>query len=428
MVVRQKKIILPKATKIPNHIAMVLDGNRRWARSRGLSVSEGHKAGYKAVYELAKASRDLGVHTFTAWALSTENWRERSKGEVKAIFMLAQKALDMVEKEAQKEGVRFVHVGRKDRLPADLVKKLIDLEEKTKKNKKHILNLALDYGGNDEIIRATQKIIKDKVPAEKIDEALFASYLDTAGQPYPYVDLFIRTGGEMRTSGLMPFQTFYAEFYWERDHLPDFTPEKMRTAVLDYSRRRRRFGGNDKEEHLKFKPEVAAKLELAWWRLSKIPKGEKFTDYAIKHFKEQFGLSTKLAGKAAQYMLAAVLDGEKSHWQKARTNLKSFYKLIRDEVKLAFEPEIVASLEVKFWQEMKGHDQVEAMGEAEDLARELYAETYRLSLFQAAKVAHLRVLASMERNLALAGLGEHHWDRAEDYLEKFYSALKERVA
>jgi undecaprenyl diphosphate synthase len=424
----RKKILLPRGTKIPNHIAVVLDGNRRWARSRGLSASEGHKAGYQAIYELAKASRELGVHTFTAWALSTENWRERPEREVKVIFMLAKKALRLIEEEADKEKVRFVHIGRKDRLPRDIIQKILELEEKTKHHKKHLLNLALDYGGTDEIVRATQKIINDQVPAHKIDEKLFASYLDTAGQPYPYVDLFIRTSGELRTSGLMPFQTYYAEFYWERDHLPDFTPEKLKTAILDYSRRRRRFGGNDEAEHLKFKPEMAAKLELAWWRLQNIPEGEKFTHYAVRHLKEQFGLSTRLATRAAKYMALAVVAGEKDKWPKARLNLKRFYKLVRDEVKLAFEPEIVASLEVKFWQEMQGKNRVEAVGEAEDTARELYAETYRISLFQAAKIAHLRVLASLERNLALAGLGAEHWDRAEEYLQKFYSALKERVA
>lgn len=423
-----EKIVLSHGTKIPNHIALVLDGNRRWARSRGLSAAEGHKAGFQAVQEVARSARDLGVHTFTAWALSTENWLERPEPEAKAILRLAGQALKLIERDAKKEGVRFIHIGRKDRLPQALIQKIAELEAKTKNYKKHIFNLALDYGGNDEIVRATRKIVTDGIPAQKIDEKLFASYLDTCDQPYPYVDLFIRTSGELRTSGLMPFQTYYAEFYWERDHLPDFTQEKLKAAILDYSRRRRRFGGNDEAEHLKFKPEMAAKLELAWWRLSKIPAGESFTNYTIKHLKEQFGLSSHLARQAAKYMALAVVAGEKDKWPKAKTNLKRFYRLIRDEVKLAFEPEIVASLEVKFWQEMRGRDRVEAAGEAEDTARELYAETYRISLFQAAKIAHLRVLASLERNLALAGLGDYHWDRAEEYLQKFYSALKERVA
>ncbi|MEK7498173.1 MAG: undecaprenyl diphosphate synthase family protein, partial [Patescibacteria group bacterium] len=266
----------------------------------------------------------------------------------------------------------------------------------------------------DEILRATQKIIRDGVPAQKVDESLFSSYLDTAGQPYPYPDLFIRPSGEQRTSGLLPWQMTYAEFYWEFSHLPDFTPEKLRIAVLDYSRRRRRFGGNDAMEHFAFKPELAARFEIAWWRLSNIPEGVRFRDYAIKHLKEQFGLSKKLAFEAATYLAEALIEEKKSKWDKAKGKLKSFYKLIKGELKLAFEPEIVASLEIRLRQEL-GQDA------AEGTARELLGEVYRISLFQAAKAAHLRVLASVEAKL-------DNWTKAEDYLQKYYRALKDRVA
>lgn len=418
---------LPQGTKVPDHIAVILDGNRRWARSRGLNPWEGHKAGYSAVRALAKASRKLGVHTFTIWAFSTENW-DRPKKEIDEIFGLLRRGLEEFRKEAHKEKVRLVHLGRKDRFPEDIAKQLTKLEEETKKYQSNLLNLALDYGGRDEIVRAVKKIAQDRVSPKKIDEKLLTSYLDTAGQPYPNPDLFIRTSGEQRTSGLLPWQMVYSEYYFESEHLPDFTPQKLREAILDYSRRRRRFGGNDVMEHFSFKPELAAKFEIAWWRLSKIPEGTKFLDYTINHLKEQYGLSKKLAKEAAVLMLEARQEEDRKKWAKAKGKLKEFYKLIRDEVKLAFEPEIVASLEVRLRRDLANKNSLEGTKNAEDTAKELYAEVYRISLFQAAKAAHLRVLASVEKNLALSGLGEHHWDRAQDYLEKFYRALKERVA
>lgn len=418
---------LPTGTVVPNHIAIILDGNRRWARSRGLSPWEGHKAGAKAIMETLEASRKLGIHTLTVWGFSTENW-ERPEREITEIMNLVSKYLDVVKKESHKNKIKFIHLGRKDRLSKIVLSKILELEKSTKNYKAHTLNLALDYGGKDEILRAVRKIVDSKVSSEAIDQKLFESYLDTAGQPYPYVDLFIRTGGEQRTSGLMPWQMEYAEFYFEPVHLPDFTPDKLRDAVLDYSRRRRRFGGNDAVEHFRFKPELAAKFELAWWRLSKIPAGTKFSEYAFKHLKELYGLSKTYSKEAAKLMLQASISENKDKWKEAKVQLKKFYKLIKDEVKLAFEPEIVASLELKLRREIGGKNSVNEIGEAEEIAKKLYAEVYRISLFQAAKLAHLRVLAAYERSLAERGFGDDHWDRAQDYLEKFYTALKERVA
>lgn len=408
------QVSVPKDTVIPSHIAMILDGNRRWARSRGMKPWQGHYHGYKAIDKLALSARDLGVHTFTVWAFSTENW-SRPKAEIDAIMDIFRKALKEKEKEFHRDRVALVHLGRKDRLPADIRKHLIKIETETAKYKAHnVFNLAVDYGGRDEIVRATQKIIQAGVAPEKVDTKLFESYLDTAGEPYPYVDLFIRTSGEQRTSGLMPWQMDYAEYYWEEGHLPDFTPEKLKAAILDFSRRRRRFGGNDAVEHFDFKPELAAKLELSWWRLANIPQGEAFAHYAMRHLKEQYGLSKKLAKEAAGYMLEAVLEEKSEKWVKATSSLKKFYKLIKNELKLAFEPELVASLEVKFRQELGGD-------RAEETQRELLGEVYRISLFQAAKAAHLRVLASVEAKLG-------NWDKAEGYLQKYYRALKDRVA
>ncbi len=419
-----EKITLPKGIQIPNHIAFILDGNRRWARSRNLHPSEGHKAGYLAMKKVAKTAREWGIHTVTLWGFSTENW-ERSTEETGNIMRLISKFLEDFKREAKEEEIRFIHLGRKDRLPKAIVKEMTKLEEETKDYKKHVLNIALDYGGKDEIVRATRKIIKDNVDPDKLDENLFAKYLDTGNQPYPYVDLFIRPSGEQRTSGLLPWQMSYAEIYWEQDHLPDMTPTKLKEAILDYSRRRRRFGGDDVVEHLKFKPEIAAKFELAWWRLAKIPEGTKFSQYAINHVKEQYGLSKHLAKEGAKLMVEAFLEGKESKWHKAGVKLGKFYKLIKDELKLAFEPSIVASMEVKMWQKM---DSPSLPGDVEDLARDLVAETYRISDFQAAKAAHLRVLATRERDIAQENGNEDHWKNAQDYLERYYRALKDRVA
>lgn len=418
---------LPKGTIVPNHIAIVLDGNGRWARSRGLPPTKGHEQAAKNLRKLITETHRFGVHTLTLWAFSTENWKRPPK-EVAKILSLVKMYIKKELENSKKENVRFHHLGRRDRLPKDLVYWIEKAEEETKDNTKHILNLALDYGGRDEIIRAVRRIIEDKIPAEEVDEKLFSSYLDTAGQPYPDPDLFIRTSGEQRTSGLMPWQTVYSEFYFEEVHCPDLTPGKLKAAILDYSRRRRRFGAKDKVKHFTFKPEVIAKLELAWWRLKKIPEGTRFRDYVIQHLKEQYGLSKELAEQAAYLMTQALLKGEQSKWEEAKKPLKKFFKLIKEELKLAFEPSLVTSLEVKLWQDLNGREDIGQAIETEKIARELYAEIYRISLFQAAKLAHLRILATIEGNLAKRGFGEHHWKLAEDYLEKFYSALKERVA
>ena len=406
-----KKIVLPKNTIVPNHIAVILDGNRRWARSRGMQTLEGHKAGFEAGHRIAKAAREWGVHTFTVWGLSTENW-DRSPKELAYLMKLYWKMVETVEKEAKKDDIRFVHLGRKDRIPKSLALYIKSLEQKTKNNKTHVFNAAIDYGGRDEIIRATKKIIDAGVTSDKLDEDTFASYLDTGDQPYPNVDLFIRTSGEQRTSGFLPWQLNYAEFHWEIDHLPDMTPRKLADIILDYSRRRRRFGGNDTVKHLGFDPKITAKLELSWWRLKNIPKGVRIRDYAMQHVKEQYGLSKKLAGQAARLLVEAIIEEEDKKWDKATLTMKKFYELIKDEIKLAFEPRLVAYLEVKMHKEK---------GENEETTKEYLSETYRISLFQAAKAAHLRVLAAIEGN-------KGNWAMAEDYLQKYYKALKERVA
>ncbi len=422
-----RKLSLPKNTILPNHIAVILDGNGRWARAHNLPTTKGHEAGAVALERLLKNCRDVGVHTLTVWGFSTENWKRPPK-EVAKIMELVYKTIVANYSVFKKEGVRFVHIGSKERLPKSLVKLLIKAEEETKDNNKYILNLALDYGGRDEILRAVKKIINQGIPADEINEETFANYLDTAGQPYPYPDLLIRTSGEQRTSGLMPWQMAYTEFYFEEDHLPDMNTEKLRKILLDYSRRRRRFGAKDKVSHFKFKPELVAKLEFNWWRLSKIPDNKTFEQYAMEHIKEQWGLSVAHARRAAIHMIKAFRFGKKEDWKKAKFNLCKFYKLIKEEVRLAFEPELAASLQVKIWQNTENGVRAELTREFEETTRELLTEVYRISDYQANKAAHLRALATIEKNLAEHGEGDEHWDRAEEYLQMYYRALKERVA
>lgn len=409
------KISLPPGTKVPNHIAIILDGNRRWARARGLPTLVGHDAGFEAGMKVCRAARDLEVHTVTVWGFSTENW-DRSPQEIHYLMKLYRKMVDRVREEAMKEDIRFIHLGRKDRFPKSLMKYIAQVEEETKNNQKHIINVALDYGGHDQIIRATQKIIRDGIPAEKVDEKLIASYLDTAGQPYPYVDLFIRPSGEQRTSGLLPWEMAYAEYYWELDHLPDMTPEKLRDAIIDFSRRRRRFGVNDKEEHLKFDPSLVAKLELDWRRALAIGEGERFRDLVVRYVKEHYGLSKGLAKDAGYHLAKALVYGRQEDWHSAKESLEGLYEIVRKTLGLAMEPKVVAGLEIDMW---KGRGQ--SGKTVEEHLRHLYAETFRVSDFQASKAAHLAALAQTE-------MANENWAQAESLLEKFYRALKERVA
>jgi undecaprenyl diphosphate synthase len=407
----QSKLQLGKDITIPNHIAIIPDGNRRWARSRGINTLYGHKAGFDASVKVCRAARDWGVHTVTLWGFSTENW-DRTEKEINYLMKLYEKLIKDFLDEAKENEVRIYHLGRKDRLPKFLMKKIEAAEKETAKYTKYIMNICLDYGGHDDILRAVQNMIKAGTKAEDVTKELMESYIDTHNQPYPYADLMIRTSGEQRTSGFLLWESPYTEYYWENGHFPDFTPEKLKEAILDFSRRRRRFGGNDAMEHFTFDPHLVANLELKWWRLGNIPQGVTLLDYSINHLKEQFGLSKELAGKAAKYSIEALLFQEKNKWDKAKVSLKKFYKLLKGELKLAFEPEIVASIAVEL---------NKTKGESEELTKEHVAEVYRISLFQAAKAAHLRVLANVARN-------KGDWIKAEDYLEKYYNALKERIA
>ena len=226
---------------LPDHIAIIPDGNRRWARKHGLPTLEGHRKGFDVGVKIARYIRSLGIHTLTVWAFSTENFN-RTQEEVSYLMRLYEKMLDKFLSEALKDNVRIIHLGRKDRIPKSLLKKIEDVEQKTRDNTKYILNIALDYGGRDEVLRAIRKLNDERITNNQLTEMTFENFLDTTGQPYPNPDLIIRTSGEMRTSGLMIWQAAYAEFYFLQKHFPDLIEKDIDNALEEFAKRQRRFG------------------------------------------------------------------------------------------------------------------------------------------------------------------------------------------
>jgi undecaprenyl diphosphate synthase len=225
-----------KKSSIPRHVAIIPDGNRRWAKAKGLPESAGHLEGYKRVKELIRAAKDEGVSYLTMWAFSTENW-SRSKDEVKKLSLLIEKGVKELHKEAISEKTRVVHIGRKDRLGDRLAQALTSIEQETKSFKDFCICIAVDYGGADEIARATELFSKSHKKGSSVYE-----YLDTVRAGIPDPDLIIRTSGEKRTSGFMPLQSAYAELVFEEKNFPEFTKARFLEALKEYTSRQRRFG------------------------------------------------------------------------------------------------------------------------------------------------------------------------------------------
>ncbi len=226
---------------LPKHIALIVDGNRRWAKERGLSGISGHKAGAENINKLVKTAKEMGIKCISAWVFSTENWK-RSKEEVKYLFELMGDTVQDYRNKFLEEKSRFVHIGRKDRIPDKLRDRIINLEEQTKNFDDFTMCLAIDYGGHDELVR-TVNHLKDS--GIEINEENIEKNLDTA--KLPKIDLIIRTGGEVRLSGFMSWQCAYAELFFTKTHFPDFSPEELKKAVEDFSHRERRFGGDSKK-------------------------------------------------------------------------------------------------------------------------------------------------------------------------------------
>ncbi|PIV07919.1 di-trans,poly-cis-decaprenylcistransferase [Candidatus Roizmanbacteria bacterium CG17_big_fil_post_rev_8_21_14_2_50_39_7] len=223
---------------LPIHIAIIPDGNRRWARKRSLPTLEGHRRGFDRAYELVKKARDMGIKIVTLWAFSTENWK-RTNEEVGYLMHLYELMIGKHVKDAQENNTRLIHIGRKDRIPSKLLKKIMEAEKITENNKKYFLCIGIDYGGEDEILRAVGKMVK---LSNVVDHDSLFSCLDTATLPQQYVDLMIRTSGELRMSGFLPLQSTYAEFAFSEKMFPDFTPEDFEKSIADYILRKRRFG------------------------------------------------------------------------------------------------------------------------------------------------------------------------------------------
>lgn len=230
---------MPKV-KIPYHLGIIIDGNRRWAKKRGLPDFKGHQKGYDNIEKIGERCRKKGIKVLTFYCFSTENWK-RSKTEVSYLMKLLGRAFNKKNiKELQQKGIKLQVIGQNERLPKSLQKKIRQAEELTKNNKKGILNLAISYGGRAEIIQAIQKIVKKKTPAKEITENLISKNLWTANLADP--DLIIRTGGEQRLSNFLTWQSVYSEFYFTKKYWPEFTEKDLDKALKDFSRRQRKFG------------------------------------------------------------------------------------------------------------------------------------------------------------------------------------------
>jgi len=225
--------------KIPQHLGIIMDGNRRWARSRGLPTLEGHKRGYKKILKVGDWCLEKGIKIFTVYGFSTENWN-RSKKEVNYLMRLLKIALKRDIKTLHKKGIRVNIIGRIKELSQDLQKAIKEAMLLTKNNTRGLLNIAINYGGRPELVDAVRKIIKKKISPLKVSEALISDNLYTAGQPDP--DLIIRTSGEQRLSNFLTWQSAYSELYFIKKHWPDFTKKDLEEAIKEYSRRSRRFG------------------------------------------------------------------------------------------------------------------------------------------------------------------------------------------
>lgn len=225
------------------HIAFIMDGNRRWAKQRGLPVMQGHKKGADVLVEVAQTAKDMGVKYMTVYAFSTENW-QRSKEEVGHLMDLLREYLDTGFKKLQENNARILFIGERYMLAPDIVEKIEKIERETAENKAVTLCVALSYGGRQEIVaaakRLAQKVQNGEIAIEKIDCDLFAQNLYTAGIPDP--DLMIRTGGELRVSNYLPWQLSYSEFYFSDTLWPDFNKDELTRIIEEYSKRERRYG------------------------------------------------------------------------------------------------------------------------------------------------------------------------------------------
>ena len=241
---KEKDTVNLDMTRLPRHVAIIMDGNGRWAKQRGLPRTAGHKAGAESFRNIANYCRTLGVKYLTVYAFSTENWK-RSVEEVSGIMLLLRRYLEEALRDMEKNHVRFCFFGDLSRLSPDLRKLCMDAQNRSSEYHEVQVNFCLNYGGRDEILRAARHFAADvaagKADPEKLDEALFENYLDSAGVPDP--ELIIRPSGELRTSNFLLWQSAYSEYVFMNVLWPDFGPKDLDAAIAEYHRRNRRFGG-----------------------------------------------------------------------------------------------------------------------------------------------------------------------------------------
>ncbi len=227
------------AERIPKHIAIIMDGNGRWAKKRGMPRLYGHSAGVEALRGIIKACVEFGVKYLTIYAFSTENWG-RPEDEVSGLEKLFHQAFTNEFLELRKEGVRIIHLGQREGIPQDLLDEIDVAVEESKNNDRLVLSVGLNYGSRNEIMHAVRKMIADGVKPEDVTEKSISDYLFTAGTPDP--DLVIRTSGEQRLSNFLLYQTAYSEWEFPETLWPDFNREELLKAIYEYSKRDRRFG------------------------------------------------------------------------------------------------------------------------------------------------------------------------------------------
>ena len=229
-----------KGRRLPQHVAIVMDGNGRWAAKRRKPRLYGHKHGALHTRDFVEMFATYGIPYLTLYAFSTENWN-RPRAEVEGIIRLLSENLDQAVKIANEQNIRIRHLGKEDRLPQEIQRKARAAIDLTKNNSGLTVNIAFNYGGRSEIVNAAQQIVRRGIKPNSLDENVFSEYLYTAGMPDP--DLFIRTGGEMRVSNFLIWQSAYAELYFTPVLWPDFDRDELEKALADYSSRQRRFGG-----------------------------------------------------------------------------------------------------------------------------------------------------------------------------------------
>ena len=240
-----ERVIYMSEKNMPEHIAIIMDGNRRWAKAKGLPIALGHKEGAKTLEKIVRHANKIGLKYITVYAFSTENWK-RSKDEVNALMTLLQAYIDRYSKIADSENIKVQFLGDMSVFSEKMQKGINDCKERTKNNTGVTFNIALNYGGRDELVHAMKKIAQNikngTCDIQDINEEMISNNLYTAGMPDP--SLMIRTSGEIRTSNFLPWQLTYAEFIFLDKYWPDFTEQDLDNAIIEFQKRNRKFGAN----------------------------------------------------------------------------------------------------------------------------------------------------------------------------------------